>query len=359
MRTPYRVAAGITLTFVAISSALFPASGESLAHTENQPHAENPVHAENQVRHGVPSALVDDQGVEVSAVQHSTPAGKRAVAEAVNRAAAQDVLKQLTHSPAETSPERAEVRDGAPAEYLHNSTSRAQYNPDDPPHLGPVTAGVIQYKRNGRLFGCSGSVINTGTRNIVATAAHCIYNKDSSSPVYSTDVTYTPQGAYGHKPFGTWHVTHHAIYRAWRKRGSIAYDIALLVVAPQNGIKIQDATGANGWRVNSSPVQNSVMIAGYKLIPNTTQHSLRWDRNNARRATSLGRFRASKMDCPHISTGVSGGPWLLAEDRRAGVGIVYAVQRGARPHLGRNVCFAYPFRSSFKKLLRSAEQAGA
>lgn len=107
---------------------------------------------------------------------------------------------------------------------------------------GTPTVGAIF--RNGLSMGheCSGSVIVSRSRDLVLTAAHCVYGRPSGW-------SFVPGYVDGRTPHGVWTVTAAYVDPRWQRSENTQYDYAILRVAPQRiggrAVRIQDVTGGN------------------------------------------------------------------------------------------------------------------
>ena len=66
---------------------------------------------------------------------------------------------------------------------------------------GVATVGALFYTAGSQNHFCTASVIDSAPRDIVLTAAHCVY-----SAGYATNLAYVPEYHAGTRPLGTWPV---------------------------------------------------------------------------------------------------------------------------------------------------------
>jgi hypothetical protein len=120
-----------------------------------------------------------------------------------------------------------------------------------------VDATVPPYTVNGRIFirqggksgTCSGTAINTPTRQLVLTAGHCV----NSGPLgrrgrsaWSTYLEFVPAYSNGFRPFGAFVAQRGAIYapRQWVKWGNPDFDVGAFLTFPNSqGQNVADAVG--------------------------------------------------------------------------------------------------------------------
>lgn len=185
---------------------------------------------------------------------------------------------------------------------------------------------------------CSGTVITSATRNIVVTAAHCMYHARENGPrlpVLSAEFVPGDQGNRSATPYGVWTSTHFTIDPQWVHhvkqvvRGGKEYatgtgvgnDFAFLKMDPQNGRNIQDVTGAEGVAFDTGWA--SIWQIGYPSAPP-------FDGTTERMCSSSPA--SSKADTQNLvwlsctmTPGSSGGAYLTNFDPGTGAGYVFAV----------------------------------
>ncbi|WP_158844618.1 hypothetical protein [Streptomyces sp. NRRL WC-3742] len=125
------------------------------------------------------------------------------------------------------------------------------------PSNGVPSVGAFFFDIGPVKWRCTGTVINTGSRNIVATAGHCIFNHFPSP-----NGVFVPGYHDGQAPFGKWSVKSRYIPTQWRNKRNPDFDYGFVVLKDLNRRRIQDVTGANGWRTNAG-YNNYVEITGY------------------------------------------------------------------------------------------------
>lgn len=181
----------------------------------------------------------------------------------------------------------------------------------DLPHAGATSApgttaraepGVAS-DRVGALFAggtdgghfCTAAVVHSDDRSVIVTAAHCLVNPDT--------MVFAPGYRDGKSPYGLWKVTGVYVSPRWTQERDPDEDIAFASVAPTTGSQqVEDAVG--GFPVVSEqPDDATVTIVGY---PSSEDSPLR-----CTNATSLFSPTQRRIDCPDLSSGTSGSPWLV------------------------------------------------
>lgn len=193
----------------------------------------------------------------------------------------------------------------------------------------PVARSVAGSRVIGALFFnsgsgghyCTASVVRTSKRNMLLTAAHCLYSQ--SSHAWHRHIVFVPRYAAGHRPYGTWPVWLMVADKRWLQRGDPDMDFAFAAVQVMGGRRIADVVGANTLEINQGPgIQ--VVIAGYPAKENYPA-----DRpvGCAGRASRQSRTQM-RFDCHGFYGGTSGSPWLSDYDAHTQTGHVVGVIGG-------------------------------
>jgi V8-like Glu-specific endopeptidase len=179
---------------------------------------------------------------------------------------------------------------------------------------GVATVGALFYTTGSKKHFCTASVIDSAARDIVLTAAHCVY-----SAGYATNVAYVPDYNSGTRPLGTWAVRAITVAAGWRTAHNPNLDFAFLATAPAHGRHVQAVTGGLALGLNTAYAQ-SVNVIGY----NDT------DDLPIRCQTRSFEFRPGQLEfyCHDYHGGTSGGPWITGLNPRTGTGVVHGVIGG-------------------------------
>ncbi|MBF6048451.1 hypothetical protein GO001_25125 [Streptomyces sp. NRRL B-1677] len=159
---------------------------------------------------------------------------------------------------------------------------------------------------------CTGNVIASDSKDVVATARHCIPH-DTQGRIIPAQYEFTPgysKDADGteHAPYGTW--TFRSVGVVSDSAGQQSSDTAFLAFNTQNGTHVQDKVGASGYRFGITSLPNQVVIAGIPANSNQFHTCVRqpyWGPDNPPQI--LGRGGPCTGDT-ELSGGASGGPLL-------------------------------------------------
>ncbi|WP_329273634.1 trypsin-like serine peptidase [Streptomyces sp. NBC_01451] len=152
---------------------------------------------------------------------------------------------------------------------------------------------------------CTASVVRSGGRDLILTAAHCLSGDGD------TDVVFAPGYRNGRAPYGLWRVTRTYVPRAWSDRSDEDSDFAFAVVASKGGRDLEDAVGANVLVTGRATGVSDVVVTGY---PNVLEAPL----SCTNRPTGQSRTQ-QRIDCPGFTDGTSGSPWVDREGEVVGV----------------------------------------
>jgi Trypsin len=156
---------------------------------------------------------------------------------------------------------------------------------------------------------CSASVVHSAGRDLVLTAAHCVYGT-------GLGFEFAPGYHDGESPYGVWTVTRVYVDPAWTHGQDPQHDVALLRVAPRAGQQLEDRTGA-AVLAPAPFAGTAVTVDGY--VAGSGGRPIT--------CTAPVYYTAGfpSFDCAGYADGVSGGPWLTGGQV---VGVVGGLHQG-------------------------------
>ncbi|MGW6707396.1 trypsin-like serine peptidase [Streptomyces sp. NPDC054956] len=141
---------------------------------------------------------------------------------------------------------------------------------------------------------CTAAVVRSEDRDVIATAAHCLGDLD--------DTWFAPGYRDGKAPYGLWKLTDMYVAPDWTDGGNPDHDIAFATLAPLDGRQVEDVVG--GFPVAAEqPADAVVSIVGYPRSDESPLHCAN--------ATTLFTGTQRRIECPDLSGGTSGSPWLV------------------------------------------------
>jgi len=209
-----------------------------------------------------------------------------------------------------------ELRIGA-ADPLGNGAS-ASFLTVSTPDVPPFSFNGRIFIRRGDLAGyCSGTAINSPTRQLVLTAGHCINSgrEDGKASVWSDYLQFVPAYSGGVAPFGSFVARRKAIYapRQWTKQGNPDFDMGAFLTLPNSeGLNVADAVGGGATIVTDLTRHQTFQTFGYpgktKRMQKCTSPYIGDDllSNPFPGPPTLG------IRC-HWAPGASGGGWLIGD----------------------------------------------
>jgi V8-like Glu-specific endopeptidase len=188
--------------------------------------------------------------------------------------------------------------------------------------------GVLQLAGQGNARSCTASVVDSPSRNLLITAAHCVYSADDG-PV--SGLAFLPGYRNGAGPLGSWSVSKVIVDPHWQNNEDPEYDVAFLTVAPNgNGQQIEDAVGGG------TPLG---LNRGFGLPVTVTGYPLDHEEPITCEATTTAQSNTQEeFDCAGFSDGTSGSPWLTGDGQL--VGVIGGYQQGGdSPDISYSVSF--------------------
>jgi V8-like Glu-specific endopeptidase len=188
---------------------------------------------------------------------------------------------------------------------------------------GTPTVGVlfVTDRRTGDHF-CTASVIDGGHRNLLITAAHCLYGSG-----YRSHVAFVPMYDQGRAPYGIWTAKRLTVTSGWRNSHDQDLDFGFIALNTRGGREIADVTGNNTLTINKG-FYNHVIVAGYPTAANSPADQAIWCANS----TSQQARYQTRFDCAGYYGGTSGSPFLLnynhARHRGQVIGVIGGYQEG-------------------------------
>lgn len=184
---------------------------------------------------------------------------------------------------------------------------------------------------------CSASVVHSAGRNLVITAAHCVFG-------VGVGIEFAPGFHDGATPYGVWSVTGIYVDPGWQSGQSAARDVAVLVIAPLNGRHVEDVVGG---RALGAPVNGAqTTVRGYPLTAGAPSVC------TSRLSLTSGYPTAT---CPAggMTDGVSGGAFVQGN---AVVGVVGGLEQGG---CSATVAYSSPFAAWTTQLFNRAQAGSA
>lgn len=188
----------------------------------------------------------------------------------------------------------------------------------------PAATGKAFYVCQDKNYVCSGAAINSDSKNVVETAAHCLHEGNGGD--WHQYITSAPAYYNGLSSYGEYFYKTAIVPQYWIDYSSATYDVGFMSVFPRNGVDLVNAVGGNGMAVNQGLFVSKVRIWGWPAEPPYDgEVPYYWDGDAE--ADTIGGYPTNliKMVGNPLNGGSSGGPWLRYNNSNTGLGYVFAV----------------------------------
>jgi hypothetical protein len=208
----------------------------------------------------------------------------------------------------------AKLRAGAPAE----TGARASFLAISTPEIPPYSFNGRIFIRRGDLAGyCSGTAINSPTRQLVLTAGHCVNSgrEDGKASVWSNYLEFVPAFNGGVAPFGAFVARRQKILAPtqWTKRGNPDYDMGAFLTFPNSeGLNLADAVGGGATVVTDLSRHQTFRTFGYPGKATRMQGCTSPYIGDDLLSNPLPGPPTLGIRC-HWAPGASGGGWLIGD----------------------------------------------
>lgn len=182
---------------------------------------------------------------------------------------------------------------------------------------------------------CSAGIVNAPSRDLLVTAAHCVFGTGAT-------IEFAPLLHDSELPGGVWTVTGIYLDPAWKTSFDPHHDVAFLRVAPRGGKKIQDVVP--GQPLGTPQAGAPVTVSGYPMG------------SRGRPVTCTAPLEVtdtySRIGCSGFGAGTSGGPWV--QDGQV-VGVIGGLEQGG---CAPDIEYSTPFGADVPALLARASAGG-
>lgn len=215
------------------------------------------------------------------------------------------------------------------------------------PFTGTPTVGTLFLEAGGLavLHYCTASVVRGNGGDLIATAAHCVYNKSFGG--FQNHILFVPGYHDRAAPYGLWIATTAYVDQRWVATEDPDVDVAFLTVRGLGSDPgtLESVTGANRFVPNPGSA-NPVDVVAYPL---GAQKPIGCAATTTKQSATQLRF-----DCGGFADGSSGAPFLTADN--AVVGVVGGYQQGGRTP---DISYSSYFGDRVTALYSAAAGAGA
>ena len=168
----------------------------------------------------------------------------------------------------------------------------------------PVTGGD---------YVCSASTLNSGSKQLVLTAGHCVHG--GAGKTWMTNWVFVPLYNYGSQPYGQWSAKYFTTFNSWISSSDLNRDVGMVTMWPNQYGAVVNVVGGNGMTWNQS-FYLPITIIGY---PASYPYDGGWQWACQGNTTRFGSEYKIALQCG-FTGGSSGSPWLYGYDNNSGLG---------------------------------------
>ncbi|HEY3685611.1 MAG TPA: trypsin-like serine protease [Streptosporangiaceae bacterium] len=179
------------------------------------------------------------------------------------------------------------------------------------------TTGRVFLTLGGDEYFCSAGVVNSGNRDVVVTAGHCL--KDGKGG-WASKWTFVPGYKSGKRPYGSYTARRMFVAKGWSSKADDNDDIGMAAVNTVGGSHVMDKVGGQGIAFGKARPK-SAWAFGYPADPPYGGGKLVYCDGKLSRDSETSD---QGMRCD-MTEGASGGPWLSGFHRASGSGTVVSV----------------------------------
>jgi V8-like Glu-specific endopeptidase len=219
------------------------------------------------------------------------------------------------------TPERMRKAPPLDAAAAEDPFAMASFAPIPTPTTPPFAVnGRLFVLQGGKQGYCSATAINSPTRRLVLTAAHCLHSGPvfaGRAGVWSRYVEFVPAFTGGTAPFGAFAARRGAVYttRQWVKTGNPNFDVGAVLTSPNaEGLNVADAVGGGATIVIDATRRQQFQTFGYPGRSNAMQGCESPYVGDDPLTYRIPGPPSLAIRC-HWAPGASGGGWLIEEGR--------------------------------------------
>ncbi|MEV6016252.1 trypsin-like peptidase domain-containing protein [Streptomyces sp. NPDC051997] len=203
--------------------------------------------------------------------------------------------------------------------------------------VGALFHGSAASEGGGGHF-CTASVVHSGGRDLLLTAAHCLDGE--------AQLSFAPGYRDGKAPYGFWDVQSVFLPDGWKQDQDEDSDVAFAVLAARDGVEVEDAVGGgNSFAAHRTTGATAVTVTGY---PGSVDTPITCTDKPAAQSRTQQR-----VECPAFAGGTSGSPWVNGDG--AVVGVIGGHEQGGDTD---DVSYSAVFGTEAEELYHVAALAG-
>ena len=92
-----------------------------------------------------------------------------------------------------------------------------------------VGRAFFHNQTNGLDYSCSASALNSGSKELVLTAGHCVHG--GAGGTWMTNWVFVPLYNYGSQPYGQWSAKYFTTFNSWISSSDLNRDVAMVTMS--------------------------------------------------------------------------------------------------------------------------------
>jgi V8-like Glu-specific endopeptidase len=157
---------------------------------------------------------------------------------------------------------------------------------------------------------CSGSALNSGSKQLVITAGHCVHG--GAGGAYYDNWIFIPAYDNGNQPYGQFAAKQFRTFNTWTDSSDFGRDVSMVTTYPNDSGAVVNVVGGNGLAWNF-PKSLPITILAYPVDPPFTGTDQQYCSG-----TTMDLGSTIGLRC-NFTGGSSGAPWLKDYDGSTGL----------------------------------------
>jgi hypothetical protein len=222
--------------------------------------------------------------------------------------------RMLSAKPADLDPPESNFDIPSPGGDATVSSATGDFTPGNVTGFPQRIQGRVFFTLDGANYGCSGTVVDSADRDVIFSAAHCLF--DETAKRYVDNLIFVPAYDNGNAPYGQFALASGSVPKKWTQSLNHSYDIAVVKLDSP----IQDILGARQIAFDLSPMiskkkKRQYTIFGYPSTPSEIfdGETLRGCRSSFQyfdgSAPNVVPYPIAASPC-QMGHGASGGGWI-------------------------------------------------
>lgn len=213
----------------------------------------------------------------------------------------------------------------------HPVTATKKLRPINPmPRKDWVNGKLFMTDVNGQDWVCSASAVNSSSKRMIATAAHCLYSFELGE--YHKNVVFKGGYKKRNRPSLSFTASYFGTLSGYRNNGDTIRgfwsDIGFAYMRTNwRGMKVVDAVGGHGMVVGSKDYTQRIRVMGYPSNYAGGNLQRTCVRNSSKYSRTVNRktYNFIKLEGCNFAGGSSGSPYLVDYNKDNGKGYITAV----------------------------------